>query len=863
MRLQRIGFLILLLVSLINAQVVINEIHYNPSSFQGSDYDFEFLELYNPGTEAIDMSGYAFTQGATMTFGEGTILAGGEYLVVAITDTLVDEGVVSSVVIWDDGQGLSNGGEDVVLVDASGVVVDSVDYEDGSNDFGDWGVLHDGYGPSLELIDPALDNSLAENWQSSFVRNGTPGAANSVEPAATAMTIYDIQYTTDENGFSTHTDEYVETSGIVTAVGSSVFVIQDGTGAWNGVYCWWNNSADLALGDSITVRGYVYENAGYGILGDPTSSSTLLTSGYVASINSSGNELPAAVELTVAAVKDEQYECVLVKTQGIVTEIASDQNYGEWKISDVAGDTVSVNDRFVVTAPALGSEMMVTGTLNEWGGSDNSRPTWRIEPAVAEDVYEIISGSVVINEIHYNPSSFQGSDNDFEFLELYNPGTEAIDMSGYAFTQGATMTFGEGTILAGGEYLVVAITDTLVDEGVVSSVVIWDDGQGLSNGGEDVVLVDASGVVVDSVDYEDGSNDFGDWGVLHDGYGPSLELIDPALDNSLAENWQSSFVRNGTPGAANSVEPAATAMTIYDIQYTTDENGFSTHTDEYVETSGIVTAVGSSVFVIQDGTGAWNGVYCWWNNSADLALGDSITVRGYVYENAGYGILGDPTSSSTLLTSGYVASINSSGNELPAAVELTVAAVKDEQYECVLVKTQGIVTEIASDQNYGEWKISDVAGDTVSVNDRFVVTAPALGSEMMVTGTLNEWGGSDNSRPTWRIEPADSGSVAIVVAIDGINAPQQYTLHQNFPNPFNPTTTLRYDLPNEGNISIVVFDVVGRQVAELINEEQPAGSYQVVWNGRNSAGVALPTGLYFAKMITSDYSNTIKMVLMK
>jgi|GEM_PF-2296721 len=769
MKMLRIGLLITLLFSLVNAQVVINEIHYNPSSFQGSDNDFEFIELFNPGTEDVDMSGYSFGDGVEHIFSEGTTLAAGGYLVVAITDTLVDQGVVPSVIVWTAG-GISNGGEDIYLLDASGVLVDTVDYEDGSNDFGDWGVLHDGYGASLELIDASSDNSLAASWQASYVRNGTPGAANSVEPAATAMTVHDIQFTEAANGASTHVDEYVEVSGIVTAVGSSVFAIQDGAGAWNGIYCWWKQTSDLALGDNITVRGYVYENAGYGLLGDPDRSATLLTSGYIASVNSSGNDLPAAVELSVAALQDEQYESVLVKTQGFVTEIASEDNYGEWKISDVDGDTVSVNDRFVVTVPALGTQMMVTGALNEWGGSDNSAPTWRIEPATAEDVAEIIPGSVVINEIHYNPSSFQGSDNDFEFIELFNPGTEDVDMSGYSFGDGVEHIFSEGTTLAAGGYLVVAITDTLVDQGVVPSVIVWTAG-GISNGGEDIYLLDASGVLVDTVDYEDGSNDFGDWGVLHDGYGASLELIDASSDNSLAASWQASYVRNGTPGAANSVEPAATAMTVHDIQFTEAANGASTHVDEYVEVSGIVTAVGSSVFAIQDGAGAWNGIYCWWKQTSDLALGDNITVRGYVYENAGYGLLGDPDRSATLLTSGYIASVNSSGNDLPAAVELSVAALQDEQYESVLVKTQGFVTEIASEDNYGEWKISDVDGDTVSVNDRFVVTTPALGTQMMVTGALNEWGGSDNSAPTWRIEPATAEDVVEIAPTPLVAAP--------------------------------------------------------------------------------------------
>ncbi|MBT3631747.1 MAG: lamin tail domain-containing protein, partial [Candidatus Marinimicrobia bacterium] len=72
MKMLRIGLLITLLFSLVNAQVVINEIHYNPSSFQGSDNDFEFIELFNPGTEDVDMSGYSFGDGVEHIFSEGT-----------------------------------------------------------------------------------------------------------------------------------------------------------------------------------------------------------------------------------------------------------------------------------------------------------------------------------------------------------------------------------------------------------------------------------------------------------------------------------------------------------------------------------------------------------------------------------------------------------------------------------------------------------------------------------------------------------------------------------------------------------------------------------------------------------------------
>ena len=440
--LNTITSILVLTLSLSFSQVVINEIHYNPGSAQGSDYDFEFLELHNPGAVDIDISRYSFTQGVNLAaytwidssvvsgsagqdstvyetttasvFPDGTTLTAGAYMIVSIHsyqasgnvngnitenvydpdgDGLHENGAV--VVEWASG-GLSNGGEDVTIVDASGVVVDSVDYEDGSNDFGDWGTSHDGGGGSLELINATSDNSLAASWQTSWVIGGTPGAANSTEPEATVMTIYNIQYTTDPNGASTVADQYVQTSGVITGVDrlgtNSAFTIQDGSGSWNGIYCWWAAPDTLGLGDAVTIRGYVVEYNGYGAMGDTTAGMTQFTAGRVISHDSEGNVLPEATVLDLEDVADEQYEGVLVTTSGKVVEAVNDDSYGEWRISnnldasDMDADTIGVNDRFAVTDPPAGTIATVTGPLNQWGGSTNSGPSWRIEPASAEDV---------------------------------------------------------------------------------------------------------------------------------------------------------------------------------------------------------------------------------------------------------------------------------------------------------------------------------------------------------------------------------------------------------------------------------------------------------------------------------------------
>jgi hypothetical protein len=112
-----------------------------------------------------------------------------------------------------------------------------------------------------------------------------------------------------------------------------------------------------------------------------------------------------------------------------------------------------------------------------------------------------------------------------------------------------------------------------------------------------------------------------------------------------------------------------------------------------------------------------------------------------------------------------------------------------------------------------------------------------------------------------------SGDTAIVdfaVALEAENAlPTQYALHQNYPNPFNPTSTICYDLPEASDISLIVYDITGREVTRLVDDNLAPGYHRVIWNGKNSTGWAAPSGLYVARLVTPEYTKSIKMVLLK
>jgi hypothetical protein len=108
--------------------------------------------------------------------------------------------------------------------------------------------------------------------------------------------------------------------------------------------------------------------------------------------------------------------------------------------------------------------------------------------------------------------------------------------------------------------------------------------------------------------------------------------------------------------------------------------------------------------------------------------------------------------------------------------------------------------------------------------------------------------------PVWSFE---------VMAPSGIETgneeiPDEYNLFPNYPNPFNPSTIINYQLPESGFVSLKVFDVLGNEVARLVGENKQSGSYEVTFDASN-----LPSGVYFYTLSAGDFVNTKKMLLIK
>jgi hypothetical protein len=142
------------------------------------------------------------------------------------------------------------------------------------------------------------------------------------------------------------------------------------------------------------------------------------------------------------------------------------------------------------------------------------------------------------------------------------------------------------------------------------------------------------------------------------------------------------------------------------------------------------------------------------------------------------------------------------------------------------------------------FEVASVANSRMrSVGGQPVVGLARAGNGMVTSGFL-----------------ADSLSWSLVTGVDGPGAydlPLTFELRQNYPNPFNPTTVVSWQLPVSSHVRLVIYDLLGREVATLVNEVRAPGAYHITWN---AAGLA--SGVYLYRLTAGSFSETKKMLLL-
>ncbi|MDP6611099.1 MAG: lamin tail domain-containing protein [Candidatus Marinimicrobia bacterium] len=491
----------------------------------------------------------------------------------------------------------------------------------------------------------------------------------------------------------------VTVEGIITAVSSSRFYIQDGPDVWDGIYVY-DSTVMPSEGDEINITAEVNEYYGLTQLLNVASSITL----------SSGNDLYSPIVITTGdlsggcAATAELYEGLLVKIENVVVTQAAD-NYGQWFIDDGSG-ACEVEDSFFAYSPVVDDTLSAVIGVVSYGYSE-----YELNPRDEDDII-LSDPPLEIPELKINEflaATDQCCDDGYgemeDFIEIYNSGTDAVDIGGLWITDDLTdvgiweqipTTDATTTTVAAGGHIVI-----WADKDQSSQGILHTDDIKLSADGEDIGLIFISGtdtIFVDSLSFGAQTDDIS-YGRYPDG----------------SDNWI--YFNPPSPGTTN--VSGVTVTDIYDIQYTTDASGDSPLYGQTVTISGVVTAEfwGSSsnrYLYVQDAAGPWNGVVCFEYDGWDMfdftssagtvhsvAEGDSVTVTGTVDE---YYNLTEIVDVTEVIIHGPA--VNMISSAVVTTGQIMTGGSDAEAYEGCLVKVDNVTVD-DPDLGNGEWSVTD------------------------------------------------------------------------------------------------------------------------------------------------------------
>lgn len=668
------------------ADIVINEIMYNtPGS------DVEWIELYNTGPNAQDLTSWYLldsdpTHPPCALVGT---LAAGDYLVVA-ADFLLFNPQYPDVTNLNPndfdpdgaGFGLGNGGDTVNLYNDDDEIIDFVEYDDG----GDWPGSPDGDGPSLELINPALDNNVSASWNPSTVDWGTPGVINST-------------FANDNAPICRNGDRNLRLPSSEDAVYVTV----------------------EAFDDNALVSIELMVDLGSGYVAQPMFDDGMHGDG-------------AAADSIYGSVIAPQPSGALVKMYAI------------------AEDNIGQTDMW----PGDGPADYVAYTVDH------------------------VSPVIVVNEIiASNDTGMQDEMGEFEdWIELYNPGTEDVDLSGMClsdeFGNRDNWEIPAGTVLSAGGYMTFW-ADNDEEDGPLHA-----DFK-LSGGGEEVAIYD--------------TRDHGRGKIHGFKYGPVAADVaigySPDLGSGRGAYFDYGFapeyLTTPTPGASN-ISDYYSAVCINEFQAASSA-GEEEDWIELYNRGDVAVDIGG----------------CFLSDERDVPNKYMIP-EGTVLEADSYIVFHEVDMLFGFGSTGEVA----------------------------------LFTAIDGENGLDFYDFGDQEMDI---------------SEGRTPNGVGTWGFFEDPTPGAANPGEESGvenPIPGTLKITGI-----------VPNPFNPRTEIRFSLPTAEEVSVQVFDVTGRLVNTLHNGNLDSGDHALVWNGRNSKGAAVGSGVYFAKVKNNTSTKTQKMLLLK
>jgi len=300
-----------------------------------------------------------------------------------------------------------------------------------------------------------------------------------------------------------------------------------------------------------------------------------------------------------------------------------------------------------------------------------------------------------------------------------------------------------------------------------------------------------------------------------------------------------------------------------------DANGVPLLLNQTITTRGVVTTrreFGLFLVYFQTRTAglvAFDTAFC-----SGVKRGDSIEVTGVVTQFNGLTEL-SPVNSFTILDTGKTVN--------PVIQTCSQVRLNGEPYEGMLIKIRNVIAvHTTGGANVTIWTVTG-SGTNYRILDGIdscdiriyatseIANQPVRAFPFDVVTECSQFKSSAPFNSGYQILPRRLDDFTGATGINPVSnsVPDKYSLHQNYPNPFNPNTIINFDIPRDArretqDVKLIVYDALGKEVTALVNENKPAGNYSVTFNGAN-----YPSGVYYYKLETDNFTEVKKMILLK
>ncbi|NOX38051.1 MAG: T9SS type A sorting domain-containing protein [Calditrichaeota bacterium] len=309
--------------------------------------------------------------------------------------------------------------------------------------------------------------------------------------------------------------------------------------------------------------------------------------------------------------------------------------------------------------------------------------------------------------------------------------------------------------------------------------------------------------------------------------------------------------------------------------HTADSNGVILYADYYATVIGTATVEDSTFHqthldvYIQDATGGLN-IFQFNLAFVDIFIGNQYQITGKVAQYRGKTEI-MPDDETDIVDLGAGTPVD------PLVISIADLLADAETYEGMLVRLQHVENTGNGDPwptegNNANLEITDDGTNVLTLRvdrDTDIDGQPEPQWPRDVIGIFSQYDRSSPYTDSYQILPrayTDFQEPTAIAENPEATLPERYNLYQNFPNPFNPNTTLRFDIPKRSGaveVELAIYNTLGQKVKTLFAGKVGAGQYEVTWDGRSDAGKDVAGGIYFAILKTREYQRTIKLVFLK